>query len=147
MATSRKSTTDDKTDRELAKVQRADADQEALKAVSDGPDPEIEDSGEDSPEEEEKQYDTVELKDRKFRLRDRIPALAGLKWSAAAELDTNDTAGQAAIYSMLKAIMIKEDWPAFENYAMNEADADFEELLDVIIKALEVFAGRPTKRS
>lgn len=93
-----------------------------------------------------KEYDEVELKGVKFRIREKIGAMAMFKWSAAAEMSTEDPRALGAIYAMLKSVIHKEDWPAFEDHAL-DTDADAEELLDVITKSLEVVAGRPTEQS
>lgn len=126
-----------RTDRAVAKAQLATADPEALndKVVS----------GE-VVDEDGNEYDYVELKGEKFRIREKIGALAMLKWSAASELSTEDPKALAAIYSMIKSVILKDDWNAFENHAL-DTDADAEELLDVVTKALEIVSGRPTKQS
>jgi hypothetical protein len=93
-----------------------------------------------------KEYDEVALKGKKFRVREKIGAMAMLKWSAASEMSTEDPRALGAIYAMLKSVIFREDWPAFEDHALDE-DADAEELLDVITKALEVVSGRPTPPS
>lgn len=127
--------TDPKTDRELAKVQRATVDPEAL-AVE-----EVEGKVVG-----QKKYDMVELKGEKFRIAEEIGAMPMLKWAAASELSTDDPKALGAIYAMLKDCVLEEDWSNFEQHAM-KTKADAEALLDVITKALEVISGRPTKQS
>jgi len=122
-------------DRELAAVQLSKTDPEALhvetvKAV-------------EGNVVGKKEYDYVELKDRKFRVREKVGAIAMFKWSAAADLNSDDPRALGAIYAMLKSVIVKEDWTSFEDYALDE-DADAEELLDVVTKALEIVSGRPT---
>lgn len=130
--------TSPKTDRELAKVQLASADSNALndKVVT----------GEVVDDDSGKTYDYVELAGKKFRVREKIGALAMLKWAAASELDTDDPRALGAIYAMIKSVILKADWADFEATALDE-DSDAEQLLDVVSKALEIVSGRPTKQS
>lgn len=93
-----------------------------------------------------KEYDEVKLGDEKFRVREKIGAMAMFKWSAASEMSTEDPRALGAIYAMLKSVILKEDWARFEEYAL-DTDAGAEELLDVITGALEIVAGRPTPPS
>ena len=120
-------------DRALAAVQLSKTDQEALNpATAEAVEGNV--LG-------KKTYDEVELKGKKFRIREKIGSLAMFKWSAAAELGTDDPRALGAIYAMLKSCILKEDWIAFEDHALDE-DADAEELLDVITKSLEIEIGR-----
>lgn len=127
-----------KTDRELAAVQLSKTGKDAL--------------ADDTAEAVEgqvvgkKEYDVVKLGSKEFRIREKIGAMAMLKWASASELNTDDPRALAAIYAMLKSVILKEDWGAFEEYAM-ENDTDAEALLDVVAKALEIVAGRPTAQS
>lgn len=127
-----------KTDRELAAVQLSQTGTEAL--------------GESTVKAVEgqvvgkKEYDYVDLGEKKFRIREKVGAMAMLKWSAAAEMSTEDPRALGAIYAMLKSVIHKEDWLSFEDHAL-DIDADAEELLDVITKALEIVSGRPTAQS
>lgn len=93
-----------------------------------------------------KEYDWVELGDEKFRLREKVGALAMFKWAAASDLASDDPRALGAIYALLKSLIHKEDWYKFEDYALDE-DKDAEELLDVITSALELISGRPTEPS
>lgn len=127
------------TDRELATVQLSKTGDEALaeatvegKVVG------------------QKEWDYVTLGEgdskKKFRLREKVGAMAMFKWSAASELPTDDPRALGAIYALLKSLIHKEDWQEFEEYALDE-DQGAEELLDVITAALEIIAGRPTEQS
>lgn len=128
---------DNEDDRELAQVQLSQADDEAKKDdVVTGE--VVDDDG--------KKYDYVEMKGEKFRLREKIGAMAMFKWSAASDMDTDNPRALGAIYAMIKSVILKEDWYAFETHAL-DTDADAEELLDVVTKALEIVGGRPTKQS
>lgn len=92
----------------------------------------------------EKKYDTVTLNDKKFRVREKVGSMAMFKWAAAADMDSEDPRALAAIYAMLKSVIYKDDWRAFEDHAL-DTDADPEELLGVITDSLELVAGRPTE--
>ena len=127
-----------KTDRELAAVQLSITDKEALS-------PSTVEAVEGNVV-GKKEYDEVKLGDKKFRVREKIGAMAMFKWSAASELTTEDPRALGAIYAMLRSVIMKEDWTEFEDYALDN-DADAEELLNVITEALEIVAGRPTAQS
>jgi hypothetical protein len=83
---------------------------------------------------------------QKYRLREKIGAMAMFKWSAASELSSDDPRALGAIYALLKSLIHKEDWQKFEAQALDE-DADAEDLLNVITAALEAVSGRPTAQS
>lgn len=123
------------TDRELATVQLSKTGDEALS-----------DATVEGKVVGKKEWDYVTLGDEKFRLREKIGALAMFKWSAASELPSDDPRALGAIYALLKSLIHKEDWQQFEEYSLDE-DKDAEELLDVITSSLEVIAGRPTEQS
>ena len=72
--------------------------------------------------------------------------MAMFKWSAASEMSSDDPRALGAIYAMIKSVILKEDWPQFEDHAL-DTDADAEELLDVVSKGLEIIGGRPTSPS
>jgi hypothetical protein len=97
-----------------------------------------------------KEWDYVTLGEgddkEKYRLREKIGAMAMFKWSAASELSSEDPRALGAIYALLKSLIHKEDWRAFEEKALDE-DFEAEELLDVITSALEAISGRPNKQS
>lgn len=128
---------EDREDRDLAKLQLETGDKEAQSDVV---------SGEVVDKESGKKYDYVELKGEKFRLREKVGAMAMFKWSAAADMDTDDPRALGAIYAMIKSVILKEDWRKFEDHAL-DTDADAEELLDVVTKSLEIIGGRPTSQS
>lgn len=127
--------TDPQTDRELADVQRSRTDDEAKSDVVEGK----------VVDKDGKTYDYVELKGKKFRLREKVGAMAMFKWSSASEMDTSNPKALGAIYAMIKSVILKDDWYEFETHALDE-DADAEELLDVVTKGLEIISGRPTKQ-
>jgi hypothetical protein len=113
---------------------------------------------------------TVEFMDRRFRVADRIGLMPLLKFSAFADVATNDPRALGAMYAMLRDCIHPGhpgcgecedckngseracpefdagDWAAFEDHAM-ATRAEAEELFDVITKVMELIAGRPTKPS
>lgn len=130
------------TDRELAAVQLAHTDKAALsEATVEAVEGKVVGA---------KEWDYVTLGEgdskEKYRIREKIGAMAMFKWSAASELSSDDPRALGAIYALLKSLIHKEDWQKFEDQALNE-DADAEELLDVITASLELISGRPTSQS
>lgn len=113
---------------------------------------------------------TVELKGARFRIAESVGLMPMLKFSAHADagMAANDPGALAAMYSMLKDCIhpghpacgeceaceagdekaCKDfdpgDWARFEHHAI-DSKANAEELLDVIGKAMELIAGRPTE--
>ena len=111
--------------------------------------------------------DFVELAGRKFRVAPKIGFMPLLKYSAASQMNTADPKALAAIYTLLRdcihpgtpacgkcetckagseqncAQYDAGDWAEFEEHAM-VTRADAEELLDVIVKVMEIISGRPT---
>src|ERR1700751_211037 len=126
------------TDRELATVQLSKTGNDALaEATVEAVEGKVVGS---------KEWDYVTLADKKFRLREKVGAMAMFKWSAASELSSDDPRALGAIYALLKSLIHKEDWAKFEERALDE-DQDAEDLLDVITNALEIISGRPTAQS
>jgi hypothetical protein len=127
------------TDRQLAAVQLSQTDNEALSEAT------VEGKVVGA-----KEWDYAVLgkgdAQQKYRLREKVGAMAMFKWSAAAELSSDDPRALGAIYALLKSLIHKEDWQRFEEYALNE-DLEAEELLDVITASLETISGRPTSQS
>lgn len=87
---------------------------------------------------------TVTLKGRKFRIAKKVGLMPMLKFSAYADMDTQDPRALGAMYAMLKDVIDKEEWRAFEDHAV-DSKADADELLDVIGTAMQLIAGRPTE--
>jgi len=116
-----------------------------------------------------KPAETVEFLGRHFRVAEKIGLMPLLKFSAYADVATNDPRALGAMYAMLRdcihpgspgcgtcedckggseqacAEFDRGDWGAFEDHAMaTRADAD--DLFGVITKVMELIAGRPTRR-
>jgi hypothetical protein len=115
-----------------------------------------------------KKEDTVELLGRQFRVADKIGLMPLLKFSAFADVSTNDPRALGAMYALLRdcihpgqpgcgqcedckggaeqacAEFDRGDWGAFEDHAM-AVRADADDLFGVISKVMELIAGRPTK--
>lgn len=87
----------------------------------------------------------VELLGRSFRLADATGIMPLMKFSAAADLTTADgSKALAAMYALLRDLIHADDWAAFENHAI-DTKAEAEDVFDVMNKAMEIVAGRPTK--
>jgi hypothetical protein len=117
----------------------------------------------------EAKAETVELLGRHFRIADKIGLMPLLKFSAFADVSTNDPRALGAMYALLRdcihpgspgcgecddckngaeqacADYDRGDWGAFEDHAM-AVRADADDLFGVISKVMELIAGRPTKR-
>jgi hypothetical protein len=89
---------------------------------------------------------TVTLKGKKFKLAKSIGLMPMLKFSAYADVDTQDARALGAMYLMLKDVIDPPDWRAFEDHAV-DSKADADELLTVISEAMQLIAGRPTEPS
>ena len=88
---------------------------------------------------------TVELKGRKFRIAKSVGLMPMLKFSAYADMEVQDPRALGAMYAMLRDVIHEDDWRAFEDHAV-DSKADADDLLDVITKAMELIAGRPTEQ-
>jgi len=87
---------------------------------------------------------TVELLGKRFKVAAKVGLLPLLKFSAFSNMDVQDSRALGAMYSMLKDCIHADEWRAFEDHA-TDSKADADELLDVISKAIEQIAGRPTE--
>ena len=112
--------------------------------------------------------ETVELLGRQFRIAAKIGLMPLLKFSAYADVATNDPRALGAMYSLLRDCIYRGhpgcgtcedckngaeqacseydrgDWIAFEDHAM-DTQADADDLFGVVSKVMELIAGRPTK--
>jgi hypothetical protein len=110
---------------------------------------------------------TVELLGRRFRIADKIGLMPLLKFSAFADMSVADPRALGAMYAMLRDVIHPGnpacgkceactdgrerscpefdpgDWRAFEDHAC-ESKAEADDLMDVVTKAIELIAGRPT---
>lgn len=113
----------------------------------------------------------IEFMGRKFRVADKIGLMPLLKFSDAAELNTEDPRALSAMYAMLRDSIYagspacgdaetckaceagdetscpaydKGDWLDFERHAI-DTKAEAEDLLDVVTKVIELVMGRPTE--
>lgn len=114
-------------------------------------------------------YDTAEFLGEKFRLAERVSMMPLLAFGNAAKngLDTDDMAGMAAMYRMIRSVIHRppllddkgerqrdengetlrdeSEWHRFERLADDES-AEGEELMEFVSQAMEVMSARPTKR-
>jgi hypothetical protein len=113
---------------------------------------------------------TIPFMGDRFRLADKIGLMPLLKFSAAADLSPTDPRGLSAMYAMLRdcihqgspgcgtcaackadtPALCKDydegDWKRFEQVAI-DTKAEADDLMDVITRAMELIAGRPTEPS
>lgn len=84
---------------------------------------------------------------RTFRIAESVGLMPLLRFAHAAKtgLDTDDLEGMAALYTMIADCVHADDWPAFQEYAI-EIKAEDEELMDFVGAAMEVISARPRKR-
>lgn len=115
-------------------------------------------------------FDVAEFYGQKFRLAERVSMMPLLAFGNAAKqgLDTDDMAGMAAMYRMIRSVIHRpavigpdgqpqrdestgeivrdeSEWNRFERVADDEL-AEGEELMSFVNQAMEVMAARPTKR-
>lgn len=110
---------------------------------------------------------TVELLGRRFRIADKTGLMPLLKFSAFSDVNVQDARAFGAMYAMLRDVIHQGspacgecatcqagderscaefdpgDWQAFEDWAC-ESKAEAEDLMNVVTKAIELIAGRPT---
>jgi hypothetical protein len=87
---------------------------------------------------------TITLNGKKFRIAKSVGLMPMLKFSAYADMETQDPRALGAMYAMLRDVIDPADWRDFEDHAV-DSKADADELLDVITKAMQLIAGRPTE--
>lgn len=111
---------------------------------------------------------TVTLAGRQFRISSKVGLMPLLKFAHAADLDTSDLRGMAAMYEMLQDVIQEPvppcgecvdclrgdeddcpfadrgDWEEFTRHA-TASKCDGEELLDVVSEAITLLTARPTE--
>lgn len=89
----------------------------------------------------------VEFLGEEFRIADKVGLMPLMKFAhaASAGLASEDLEGMAAMYAMLRNCIHGDDWPRFEQHAMNER-ADGDDLFPVIARTVELLSARPTPR-
>lgn len=115
-------------------------------------------------------FDLAEFYGQKFRLAERVSMMPLLAFGNAAKngLDTDDMAGMAAMYRMIRSVIHRpavlgedgqpqrdedtgeivrdeSEWHRFERVADDEL-AEGEELMKFVNQAMEVMSARPTRR-
>ncbi|WP_045740867.1 hypothetical protein [Actinoplanes rectilineatus] len=89
----------------------------------------------------------IEFMGEHFKLRDKIGKMALLRFAAMAD-SGEETGGMktlAAMYKLLRACIVEEDWERFGDHA-DETAADEDDLLAVVGQAIELVTARPTRR-
>ncbi|MFI6228633.1 hypothetical protein ACIBCR_15130 [Micromonospora echinospora] len=89
----------------------------------------------------------VELLGRKFRIAEKVGLMPLMRFAVAAKAGANadDMESLAAMYGVLKDCIDPNEWPAFEQHAM-DTKADGEDLFKVVAEAIHVLSARPTQR-
>jgi hypothetical protein len=87
----------------------------------------------------------VEFMGSTFRMADSIGLMPLLKFAHASSrgLDSMDMAGLAALYSMIQDSIHADEWPRFEQHAI-DTKAEAEDLMKLVQKVIEALAARPT---
>lgn len=101
---------------------------------------------------------TVELRGKRFRVREQgVSLLALMKFATLAKKQAatrredpaasggDDMEGLAALYALLRSCIHDDDWQAFEDHA-NDVGAGSEDLMHVVTGAVQAAAGRPTQQ-
>lgn len=90
---------------------------------------------------------TIEVRDEKFRLVTKVPAIVMLRLSAAGDPKTPVPRQMGAILAFLEHVIVPEDRDRFMAL-LEEADPviEFDEVNDVLTAATEAIAGRPTEQ-
>jgi len=146
-------------------VEYDDADESAAIALQQATDPEL--SGEIiSPSR------VITLAGEDFRVAEKVGLMPLLKFSYAANLRTDDERAYAAMYEILRDVILEDeppcgkcpgckeagknaetrdcqfadegDWGRFQDHAV-ECKADADQLMDVVAQAIKVISARPTE--
>ena len=90
---------------------------------------------------------TVALAGKPFRVAEKVGGLALMRFAKTAQagVDSNELAGLAAMYDLLRQVIHPGDWQAFEAHA-DEQRVGADELLQAVFDAMEAISGRPTSR-
>lgn len=91
--------------------------------------------------------DRLEFLGESFRLGETVGLMPLMKFAHAANsgLDSDDMAGLAALYALVRDTIHPDDWDRFERHAIDR-HAEGEELMAFVGKAIEAISARPTKR-
>lgn len=82
-----------------------------------------------------------------YRIAESIGQMPLLKFAAAAEqgADSDDMAGYAAMYALIKDCIDPAEWARFERDAISKK-ADGDDLFKVVTDVIQIIAARPTRR-
>lgn len=89
----------------------------------------------------------IKVKGDTFEVPEFVAPLAFMRYSEAAVrgVDSSDAEGMAAMYVLLKACFVAQDWDRFEKLAISER-LSHADLLDVVQQCFTAVAERPTER-
>lgn len=82
-----------------------------------------------------------------FDLVETTGAMPWMRYAKAAQsgVDTDSMEGLALIYDLLKASIVDEQWPRFEQLATDNRSTN-DQMWEVMVRVLEVVSERPTSR-
>lgn len=90
---------------------------------------------------------TLTVRGQQFEVPEFVAPMALMRYSEGAVrgVDSDSPEGMAAMYVVLRACIVADDWDRFEQLALNER-LTHTDLLDVVKQAFEVISERPTAR-
>lgn len=92
-------------------------------------------------------WQRVEFMGQTFKMADKIGLMPLIRFAATAKqgAGSDDMEGLAAMYTMIRDCIDPQDWPRFEQHAIDQK-AEADELFELVGKVLETLAARPTQR-
>ena len=89
----------------------------------------------------------LEFLGESFRLAESVGLMPLMKFAHHANngLDSDDMAGLAAMYALIRDTVHADDWDRFERLAIDKR-ADGDELMEFVGRAIEAISARPTRR-
>jgi len=92
--------------------------------------------------------DHIEFHGESYELAEKLGLMPLMRFAKVAQdgVDSADMEGLAAMYDLVEQCFTDEAWARFQ-VAATKHHADDEDLLDVVQKAIEIMAARPTRRS
>jgi hypothetical protein len=90
---------------------------------------------------------TLTVRGETFEVPEYVAPIALMRYSEGAVrgIDSSSPEGMAAMYVVLRACIVADDWDRFEQLALRER-LTHTDLLEVVTQAFEVISDRPTER-
>jgi len=86
--------------------------------------------------------------DKEFRLAEKVGLMPLMRFAhmASTGMDTDEDfmTAMASIYEMIKDVIHEDEWPSFQQHAI-DTKAGETELLSVVSQAVEIMTSRPTE--